>query len=315
MATENQPLISLIIPVHNEAGNLAWHHEKILAYMDSQKISHEIIYIDDGSTDESLTILKDFSRQNPRVHFLSFSKNFGKEAATSAGLKRCTGQAAIMIDADGQHPVELVGEFITKWQEGFSVVIGVRTANTKEGFVKRYGSWLFNVMLNAMTAGNTVRNSTDFRLIDRKVIDEFNKLTERGRVTRGLIDWLGFKRGYVDFKAPARHSGEASYSIRKLTKLAIHGFVAQSTKPLQLTGLLGGLVMFTSALITIFLLIEKYVLGDPLNLAVTGSAILAIFLSFLIGMVLICQWLLALYIESIHNETQNRPLFIVAEED
>ena len=163
-----------------------------------------------------------------------------------------------------------------------------------------------------MTGSKTPLGSTDFRLIDRKVVDEFNKLTERSRITRGLIDWLGFKRTYIDFKAPARHSGKSPYSFRKLVRLALHSFTSQSTKPLQFTGFLGFIVTIVAGILGVFLMIEAYVLGDPMNLAVTGTAMLALFLSFLVGLVLICQWLLALYVESIHNETQNRPLYIVA---
>jgi hypothetical protein len=194
------------------------------------------------------------------------------------------------------------------------VVIGVRSANTKEGTVKRYGSKAFYKMMNTLSSGETIPRSTDFRLLDKKVIDEFNKLTEHNRITRGLIDWLGFKRTTVEFHSAARHSGRASYGFKKLVKLALHAFVSQTTKPLQFTGFLGGVVVVVSALIGIYLAIEKYALGDPLGLEVTGSALLALFVSFLVGLVLMSNWLLALYIESIHNETQNRPLYIVSEE-
>lgn len=309
------PLISLVIPLHNEQDNLEWHHKIISDYVADKAYEIEIIYIDDGSIDNSLAIIQQLVSQDNRVRYISFSRNFGKESATTAGLRTARGDAAIMIDADGQHPIDIIDQFIEKWQQGFDVVIGVRTDNAKEGIVKRYGSKLFNKILNSMTSGNTVNGSTDFRLIDRKVIDEFNKLTERNRITRGLIDWLGFKRTYAEFKSPARHSGKASYSFNKLLKLAIHGFVSQSTKPLQFTGILGSLVMVLSAITTLFLLLENYVLGDPFDLRVTGTSILALFLSFLIGLTLICQWLLAIYVESIHNETQNRPLYVISDQD
>jgi hypothetical protein len=194
------------------------------------------------------------------------------------------------------------------------VVVGVRTRNTKEGLVKRYGSKAFYRMLNSISEGETIPRSTDFRLLDRKVIDEFNKLTEHNRITRGMVDWLGFRRDTVEFQAPARYKGSASYDSKKLIKLAFHAFVSQTTKPLKFTGFLGGLVTLVSSILTAFLIIEKYALGDPLNFAVTGTAVLALFTSFLVGLVLISNWLLALYVESIHNETQNRPLYIISEE-
>lgn len=306
------PLVSLVVPVHNEVGNLEWHHPKIIEFFTKHGLDREVIYVDDGSTDGSLEVIQKFSAKDKTIKYISLSRNFGKEAATSAGIKQSAGDAVIMIDADGQHPVDLIDDFLSKWRNGYDVVVGVRKRNKKEGLVKRFGSRLYNMILSSLTGGNTPPGSTDFRLIDRKVADEFNALTEHNRITRGLIDWLGFKRTYIEFSSPARHSGKAAYSFRKLVGLAMHSFTSQSTKPLQFTGFLGSIVTIVSACLAIFLIIEKYALSDPLHLAVTNSAILALFISFLVGLVLICQWLLALYVESIHNETQNRPLYIIA---
>ena len=305
------PLVSLVIPVYNETGNLAWHYGTIKDFFAKNDLQYEIVYVDDGSTDDSLEVIQAIAGKDKAVRYISLSRNFGKEAATSAGIKQSAGDVIIMIDADGQHPVTVATDFLKAWQSGSDVVVGIRKQNEKEGFIKRYGSTLHYMILNSLTGGGTVHGSTDFRLIDRKVADEFNKLTEHNRITRGLIDWLGFKRSYVEFVSPARHSGKPAYGFRKLFKLALHSFISQSTKPLQFTGFLGFIVTLVSAFLGIFLVIESYVLNDPLNLAVTGTAILALFLSFLVGLVLICQWLLALYIESIHSETQNRPLYIV----
>jgi dolichol-phosphate mannosyltransferase len=307
-------LVSIVIPVYNEDSNIVWLYDKLQEQLlNSPEYDFEIIFVDDGSSDGSVSLIKQLSAKDKAVRFLRFSRNFGKEAATSAGLEVAQGDAAIMIDADGQHPLELIKPFIDKWQDGYEVVVGVRKANSKEGVIKRYGSKLFYALLGSITGAKTLAGSTDFRLLDRKVIDEFKKLTERSRMTRGLIDWLGFKRTYIYFSAPPRHSGTAAYSYTKLFRLALHGFVSQTTKPLQVTGLLGFFVTLISSLLGIFLVLESYVFGDPLNLAITGTAILALFLSFLVGLVLICQWLLALYVESIHNEAQNRPLYIISE--
>ncbi|MEO5627721.1 MAG: glycosyltransferase family 2 protein [Candidatus Saccharimonadales bacterium] len=307
-------LISVVIPVYNEESNIVWFYDELKKQFDDlPKYDFEAIFVDDGSSDQSIKIIKELAGKSDGVRFLQFSRNFGKEAATSAGLGVCKGDAAMMIDVDGQHPVKLIPKFISQWEAGFEVVIGIRQSNSKEGAVKHYGSKLFYALLGSVAGTKTVPGSTDFRIIDRKVIDEFNKLTEHSRMTRGLIDWLGFKRTYIDFNAPARHSGDAAYSYSKLIRLALHGFVSQTTKPLQFTGLLGFIVTVGSFLLGLFLLFEQYIINDPLKLNVTGTAILALFLSFLVGLVLICQWLLALYIESIHNETQNRPLYIVSD--
>lgn len=310
----SKQLISIIIPVHNESENLRWHHQKVIEGLKDLTYEAELIYVDDGSSDDSLGIIKAFVKKDDRVNYISFSRNFGKEAATSAGLKKAKGDAAIMVDADGQHPIDYLGQFLEKWQAGSQVVIGVRTTNDKEGTTKRYGSMIFYKLLNSISDGETIPRSTDFRLLDRRVIDEFNKLTEHNRITRGLIDWLGYKRDVVEFKAPARYKGTAAYGFKKLVRLALHAFVSQTTKPLQFTGILGAMVTVVSALTGVFLLIENYILGDPLGLAITGTALLALFVSLLVGLVLMSNWLLALYIESIHNETQNRPLYIVSEE-
>jgi len=253
MAIDNKSLISLVIPVYNEAGNLVWHHNIINKFFDTKDYDKEIIYVDDGSRDNSFEIIKTIAVEDKSVRFISLSRNFGKEAATTAGLRKATGDAVIMIDADGQHPIGTVAEFINKWQEGFQQVIGVRQSNTNEGIIKRYGSKLFYKILNMLTDGNTVSGSTDFRLLDRKVVDEYNRLTEHDRITRGLIDWMGFKKAYVNFNSPARHSGKATYSYKKLVTLALHAFVSNSTKPLQLTGVLGVWVMVLSALTAVFL--------------------------------------------------------------
>lgn len=312
MPKNNSPLLSIVIPVYNEEANLVWHHKRITKHLKSLRIKYEVIYINDGSSDDSLNLLKDICESDPHSRFVSFSRNFGKEPATSAGLHEANGQAVVMIDADGQHPIEIIGDFIEKWQEGNRVVIGVRTSNTNEGFVKRFGSKVFNKIINNITGRKTPPGSTDYRLLDRQVVDEFRKLNEHNRITRGLIDWLGFKRTYIHFEASERHAGAASYSIRKLIQLAVHALVSQTTKPLQITGYLGAVVMFLSVIVGLFILVDSLI-GDPLQLGVTASGILALFISFLVGVVLTCQWLLALYIENIHNETQGRPLYIVSE--
>ena len=310
----NNRIISLVIPVHNEQDNLLWHHDKITNFLDSAEQPFEIIYVDDGSTDDSLSLLRKLQKNNPKtVHYLSLSRNFGKESATTAGLGVAKGDAVVVMDADGQHPIELVKTFIELWQAGSDVVIGVRTSNKNEGVVKKYGSKLFYATLKFIGGKEVVAGTTDFRLIDQTVVAEFNKFTERNRVTRNLVDWLGYKRVEVPFEAAERHAGTAAYSFRKLFKLAINGIVSHSTRPLKLIALLGLIISTLSAGLGIVLTIDKYGFGDPLGLSVTGSALLALFVSFLVGIVLVCQGLLALYLESVYYETQNRPLYVIKE--
>jgi polyisoprenyl-phosphate glycosyltransferase len=310
-----QNLVSIVIPVHNEDSNIEWFFNELSQFVakNCPDYSYEYIFIDDGSSDNSLDHIKGLAGHHDNVRYISFSRNFGKEAATSAGLQNAKGQAAIMIDADGQHPYELISKLIDKWQQGAEVVVGVRSSNQKEGVVKKYGSKLFYWILSKLNETDITPAATDFRLVDRRVLDEFNKLTEHNRITRGLLDWLGFQRVYIEFDSPARKHGQAAYSHTKLLKLALNSFVSHSTKPLKIIGTLGVIVTLLSAIFGLFVLSEEWVLSDPLSLAFTGTALLALFLSFLTGITLSCQGLLALYIETIHSETQNRPLYIVAE--
>lgn len=307
-------LLSIIIPVFNEEENLVWHHKKIEDTLKKISIRYEVIYIEDGGSDNSLEIIKQLQQNHKSVRYIAFSRNFGKEAAISAGLKAAKGDIALLIDSDGQHPVELLPEFIAKWEEGYEVVNGVRQSNQGEGVVKSVGSKLFYMLLKILdNRKEATSGSTDFRLVDRKVIDQYNLLTERNRMARNLIDWLGFKRASIPFHANARHAGTAAYSYGKLVKLAIDGAIKHSTRPLKLIGMLGIFISFVSLLLFMFLFIESYLFNDPLRLAVTGTAFLAIFLSFLVGIVLICQGLFALYLENVYHETQNRPLYIISE--
>jgi dolichol-phosphate mannosyltransferase len=302
-------LISIIIPVHNEEKNvplLFAELKKVLAQI--QSYSFEIIFVNDGSTDETKRELHKIEQNSAEVKIIEFSRNFGKEAATSAGLIECQGEAAIMIDADLQHPVEKISEFIAKWEKGTEVVVGVREKNKGEGLVKKFGSWLFYKFINRISEMEMVSGATDFRLLDRVVIDEFKKLTERNRMTRALIDWMGFKREYIYFKANERLHGRASYSFWKLTKLAFASMVSLSLFPLRLAGYLGITITVSAGILGLYMFFVNYITGQ---INYSGAAILAVIIVFLMGIVLICLGLIALYIASIHGEVIGRPMYII----
>ncbi len=312
MASNNKPfLLSIVIPIFNESEGLAHFHAVLDRELKGHGWSHQIIYVDDGSSDETPAILKKITKDNNRVKLLTLSRNFGKEQATTAGLHAATGDGIIIIDGDGQHPVDLIPKFVERWQKGAHVVVGVRTANQKEGAIKRWGSKLFYGSLRIFGVPNIVPGSTDFRLIDKQVLKEFNNLTERNRVTRALIDWLGYERDYIEFVANPRQHGTASYSVKKLIKLALNGFVSLSFMPLYLSGYMGIFITFLSFIAGLFAVIEKYLLNDPWHLALTGTAILGIMILFLVGILLIGQGLLAIYVARIYTEVQNRPLYVL----
>ncbi len=307
----NKKLVSIVIPIFNEAEGLEYFHKGLELVLKAQDEHFELIYVDDGSADDTPEILKKIAGNDSRVKIVTLSRNFGKEQATTAGLHKASGEAVIIIDGDGQHPVELIPSFIDRWQKGARVVVGVRTANQKEGFIKRLGSKLFYSSLRVFGVPNIVPGSTDFRLIDKQVLKAFKDLTERNRVTRALIDWLGYERDYIEFVANPRRHGSATYSFKKLVRLALNGFVSLSFMPLYLSGYMGIFITLLSFIAGLFAVIEKYLLNDPWHLALTGTAILGIMILFLVGILLIGQGLLAIYVARIYTEVQNRPLYVL----
>jgi dolichol-phosphate mannosyltransferase len=307
-------LISIIIPVKNEEGNINAIYQALSVQMKSlPEIGYEIIFVNDGSDDKSDELIRELSKNDSQVKYIELSRNFGKEVATSAGLRECKGDAAIIIDADLQHPVSLINTFIEKWNQGFDMVIGVREKNEGEGLVKKLGSILFYRLMNFLGETKLANRATDFRLIDRRVIDEFNKFTERNRITRGLLDWLGFRCEYVLFTAAKRVSGHPAYNPAKLLKLAITSFVSHSLIPLKLAGYLGLLIIFLSAPLGVYIFIDRYILNDPFGFSFSGIAILALVNLFLVGVILSCLGLIAMYIGSIQQEVMNRPMYVVRE--
>ena len=310
-----EKLISLIIPIYNEEQNIPELYRqlnKITRDIKSQ-FNCEIIFVNDGSVDQSDTLIRELAKSDCRIQYIEFSRNFGKEIATSAGFYYAAGDAAIMLDADLQHPVELIPEFLKKWESGADIVVGIREKNHGEGFIKKYGSFIFYKIMNQIGDIPLISGSTDFRLLDRKIINEFNKFTERNRMTRSLVDWLGFRRDYIYFTANKRFAGEARYSYLKLVKLALSTFVSQSLFPLKIAGHVGVFITIFAALLGCFILVERYIFNDALQLHISGSAQLAVILLFLIGIVLGCLGLIALYIGNIHGEVINRPLFVIRE--
>ena len=306
-------LISIIVPVYNEEEGIRdFVSNSLLPVIEKNtKYDFEVILVNDGSSDASLDIVQQLAAKNPKIKVLSFSKNFGKEPALSAGLYYAKGDAVMMIDTDGQQPPKLIPDFIKKWEDGVEIVTGVRSRYTKHGLIPKLGSKLFYKLLHMMGNKSTVPGSTDFRLLDRVVVDEFNKFTEHNRITRGLIDWLGFRQEYIEYVYGVRAAGKPSYSFKKLFHLAIDSFVSMSTTPLAIFGYIGVFITIGSAILGIFCIINQYILGDPLQLYWDGAVQLAIFITFLIGLLMISESITALYISHIHTETQGRPLYIV----
>jgi glycosyltransferase involved in cell wall biosynthesis len=304
--------ISIIIPVFNEEKNISLMHASLgEVFVAIPQYNFEVIFVDDGSSDDSFQMLEKISAMDSRIKFIEFSRNFGKEAATSAGLDMADGDAVIMIDSDLQHPVTLIPEFIQRWEQGAEVVVGVRNKSKSDSLVKKVGSFLFYKIMNAIGETKITPYATDFRLLDKKVVLAFRSFTEHHRMTRGLIDWLGFKRDYINFNANNRINGKASYNKIKLIRLAFSSFIAHSLFPLKVVGYLGMSITIFFGLFGFFIFVGKYIFENSFASSFTGPAQLAFLIIFLVGLIMVSVGLVALYIGNIKNEVADRPNYVM----
>lgn len=305
-------LISVIIPVYNEESVIRPFHTSLIASLNSiTDITYEIIYCDDGSTDTTAEIIRTLQTANPTIRLVALSRNFGKEYALTAGISQARGDAIITIDGDGQHPVSFIAEFVKEWHRGAQVVVGVRKGNASRPGFTTLRSKLFYKAFNGITGEKLLPGSTDFRLIDREVQQAFLKLGETDRITRGLIDWLGFDRTIIYFDVLNRDFGRASYNSRQLIKLAVNSFVSLSPVPLYIFGYAGVAITSLSGLLGLAVIIEQVFLRDPLSWKFTGTAMLGILILFLVGILLTSQGIVSLYISHIHSQSKRRPLFVI----
>ncbi len=304
--------ISIVVPLYNEQlGITSFHKSLVKTLITIPDITYEIIYCDDGSTDNTLEVITSLVKKEGFVRIISLSRNFGKEYALTAGIHNANGDAIVMIDGDGQHPVELLGSFIQTWKDGAQIVVGVRKSHTRLPLRVRFNSWLFYSLFNRITRQKLVPSSTDFRLINSDVRSAFLKLQESNRITRGLIDWLGFKPAYISFVANERQFGKPSYDTRQLIELAINSFISLSPRPLYIFGYVGIVISILSAILGCSVIIEQFLLHDPLYWHFSGTAMLGIVILFLVGIVLMSQGVLSLYVSHIHTQSKRRPLYIV----
>jgi glycosyltransferase involved in cell wall biosynthesis len=272
----------------------------------------EYVFVNDGSPDDSLDVLRRLASINSRVRILDLSRNFGKEAALSAGLAHATGDAVICMDADLQHPPALIPTFIEHWEHGAEVVVTVREETHEPSFVRRAGSAVFYWLLTRMSDVEVVGRSTDYRLLDRRVVNAFLQLADRDRLVRGLVDWLGFRRVSVPFAAAPRVHGASSFSYRRLTALFFNGIMTHSSAPLRWVGLLGLITTCAAAALLAFVLVHERL--DPEHGVYTPQAKLIIGITILQGIVLTAIGVVSVYVARIYAEVVRRPLYVVREE-
>lgn len=304
--------IAIIVPVYREAANLLPLYVRLESVTSHLKqYSWEYIFVNDGSPDTSYEVLTELANKNCNLKVLDLSRNFGKEIALTAGAHEATeADAVICIDADLQHPPEIIPQLVKQWEAGAEVVVTIRTSIEKQPLFRRVGSNLFYWIISKSSSFEMIPKTTDFRLYDRKVIAAFCNATERGRMFRGIMDWMGFRRAYIEFSADARVEGEASYSFFKLWHLAVNSITSFSLWPLRIAGYLGVLITTFSGILLAWMVGNIFFIN---YFGYTPLALVAVVNTFLIGIVLISIGLVALYVGTIHTEVINRPLFIVRE--
>lgn len=306
-------LISLVVPCYNESGNIDEFVNEVgqMWQKSGLKDDYEIVFIDDGSKDNTVLKIYRQNKKNKRVKLVKLSRNFGKESAVSAGLKYIKGDAGIIVDADLQYPIEKIPEFIEKWKAGAKHVVGLRDEKKTDNTLEKLGSKIFNKLINLVGEQKFDSKALDFRLIDRQVIDEFNHFKERQRMVRGLLDWLGYDPVYIKYSEKERLRGVSGFDFKKRLNLALNTLLNYSVKPLQFVGVLGFVVTFLSLILMIF--VASDLLMDRKLFYFSGSFMLATFNTFMNGIVLMCLGLVAYYIGGIKNEVLNRPVFVVDE--
>ena len=306
----SSPIYSIIAPIFNESGNIPDLYFRVRDVLDTTGESWELILIDDGSTDDSADLIRDYANQDARVKPVLFARNFGHQIAVTAGLDYSRGGAVVIIDSDLQDPPEVILDLITKWKEGYEVVYAVREEREGESWFKLFTAKLFYRMISTITDVNIPMDAGDFRLLDRKVVDVLNQMREKHRFLRGMSSWVGFRQTGVPYRRAARKVGETKYPFRKMFRLAINAVTSFSYFPLQLATYIGFVAAGISILsIPIVIAIRLWGSETPL----IGQATTLIAVLFLGGVQLISLGILGEYIGRLYDEAKGRPLYIVRE--
>jgi len=306
----HRPLLSLVVPMYNERGGLEVFFGRVTPILTSITPDWEILCVDDGSGDGTFADLEARHRADPRIRALRLARNFGKEAALTAGLMHVQGQAVIPIDADLQDPPELIPELVAKWREGFKVVLATRRTRQGDGLLKRLTAGIFYRLLRRVSAVDIPANTGDFRLMDAQVVEVLRLLPERTRFMKGLFAWVGFTSAQVLYDRPARASGSAKQNVGRLWRLAKDGLFSFTTLPLQITTWLGLIISIFAFSYAAFLLLRVMLYGvDVPGYASTMAAVLCIG-----GIQLLSLGVIGEYIGRIYREAKHRPLYVVERE-
>ncbi|RRR73278.1 MAG: glycosyltransferase [Candidatus Viridilinea halotolerans] len=298
--------LSVVVPAYNEEQNLPLLYERLVAALDVLDLSYELIFVNDGSSDRTLDLLRELAQRDPRVLAVDLARNFGHQVAVSAGLDQSRGRGVVVMDADLQDPPEVLPAFIAKWREGYEVVYAIREQR-KEGPLKRMAYHSFYRLLKRVSQIDIPLDAGDFCVMDRRVVELLNAMPERNRFVRGIRSWVGFRQTGLAYERHARHAGKPKYTLSKLIYLALDGLVSFSFLPLRLISLTGVAVSFLSILIAIAYTIQKLTIG----LSPPGFATLVVSIFFLAGIQLITIGVIGEYVGRIFEEVKRRPLYVV----
>ncbi|MCC6764280.1 MAG: glycosyltransferase family 2 protein [Deltaproteobacteria bacterium] len=302
------PELSVVVPIFNERAVLPELLQRLVAMLETATPDYEVVFVDDGSIDESPAILLDAADRNARLRVLRLSRNFGHQAAVTAGIEHARGRAVVVIDADLQDPPEVIPELVAKWREGWEVVSAVRTERPGESALRLFLIRTFYRVLQRIASVDMTPDVGDFRLLDRRVADALNRMPERNRYVRGLIRWLGFRHAEVRYKRAERFAGETKYPYTKLVRLALDGVTAFSNFPLQLVAWMGFAVFGLS-----LLLVAYGILGRLFGGATpAGWTSVFVAVAFLSGIQLVALGILGTYVSRIFEEVKGRPLYVIA---
>lgn len=299
---------SFVVPAYNEEENAPVLYTKIVQLMANIADDWELIYVNDGSRDNTLAILRDLAQKDKRVRYIDLSRNFGHQAALTAGLDASTGQAVISLDCDLQDPPELITEMIQKWQQGYDIVYA-RRRKRQDNFLKKYTAIWYYRLLDRFAEIKMPRNVGDFRLVDRKVQDYLTQMKEKAIYLRGMVAWLGFKTTYVEFDRPEREHGVPGYTWEKSIRLAMDGLLSFSLFPLKLGFVLGGFTIFIGFLFLTYMVFDT--LANNAEYELIKWLSVAIFMAM--GLQFIFMWLLGEYVGRIYEDTKRRPIYVINE--
>lgn len=307
---EAQRLLSLVVPVYNESDTIGVFYEratKALAAIPG--LNYEVLFVDDGSRDDSYAQLLKLAQRDSRLRIIKFSRNFGHQIAITAGIDRAIGDAVAVIDADLQDPPEVIASMVDRWREGYDVVYGVRAGRTGEGRMKLLTAALFYRLLNRITKIEVPVDVGDFRLMSRRVVDQLKQMREKDRFVRGLVSWIGFRQTGVPYQRDRRYAGETKYPFGKMVKFAFDGITSFSTVPLKLATWLGYVASGLAFLYMLSVFVQK-----ALGMTVQGWATVMVAMLFLGGVQLISLGIIGEYLGRVFTELKPRPMYIVEEE-